>query len=181
VVAELLAAALVSYPPPGSQGLRVGADPERTAVAIPRRLRRPLRLPSLRADGTCPVSRRQVVSSRFSPALGPGPAYPAIFDEQSTLHFGGAAFPPPWTGQKVLWIVAPGYRGPLLIRGHQVGGKWWLGFDSLTSRPWSEMHLKGNGTWLGYPSYTRLREAGCYAYQVDGTTFSRVIVFRAAP
>ena len=29
------------------------------------------------------------------------------------------------------------------------------------------------------PSYTRLRAPGCYAYQVDGTTFSRVIVFQA--
>ena len=29
------------------------------------------------------------------------------------------------------------------------------------------------------PSYTRVRGPGCYAYQIDGTTFSRVIVFRA--
>ncbi len=29
------------------------------------------------------------------------------------------------------------------------------------------------------PSYTRLLGPGCYAYQIDGTTFSRVIVFRA--
>jgi hypothetical protein len=29
------------------------------------------------------------------------------------------------------------------------------------------------------PSYTRLRAPGCYAYQIDGLTFSRVIVFRA--
>jgi hypothetical protein len=29
------------------------------------------------------------------------------------------------------------------------------------------------------PSYTRLRGPGCYAYQVDGTSFSRVVVFRA--
>jgi hypothetical protein len=43
------------------------------------------------------------------------------------------------------------------------------------------MHLRGTGKWLGYASYTRMREAGCYAYQVDGTTFSRVVVFRAAP
>ena len=29
------------------------------------------------------------------------------------------------------------------------------------------------------PSYTRVRGPGCYAYQVDGTSFSRVIVFEA--
>jgi hypothetical protein len=177
VVAELLAAALVAYPPPASQGLRSGTDPERTRVVIPRRLRRPLRVPF----GSCHVSERHVVSDQLSPALGPGPAYPAIFDEQSTLHYGGTAFPSPWTGQKVLWIVGPEYRGPILIRGHQIDGKWWVGFDGYQSRPWSEMHVRGTGKWLGYPSYTRVRDAGCYAYQIDGTTFSRVIVFRAAP
>jgi len=140
-----------------------------------------LHLPGLRADGTCPVSRRHTVWKQFSSALGPGPAYPAIFDERSTLHFGAAVFPSPWTGQKVLWIVGPSYRGPILIRGHQLGGSWWVGFDARESDPWSEMHIRGTGEWLGYPSYTRVRGEGCYAYQVDGTSFSRIIVFSAAP
>ena len=174
-------AALVSFPPPASQGLRTGSDPERQPIAIPRRLRRPLRIPKLQSGGACPVSRRHVVTDQFAPALGPGPAYPAVFDDQSVLHFVGSAFPPPWTGQKVLWIVGRTYRGPILIRGHQVGGKWWIGFDGFQSRPWSEMHIRGTGAWSGYPSYTRVRGAGCFAYQVDGTSFSRVIVFRAEP
>lgn len=29
------------------------------------------------------------------------------------------------------------------------------------------------------PSYTRLREPGCYAFQVDGMSFSYTVVFRA--
>ncbi len=29
------------------------------------------------------------------------------------------------------------------------------------------------------PSFTRLRANGWYAYQIDGTSFSRAIVFRA--
>jgi hypothetical protein len=29
------------------------------------------------------------------------------------------------------------------------------------------------------PSYTRVRTPGCYAYQVDGTTFSYTIAFEA--
>jgi len=31
----------------------------------------------------------------------------------------------------------------------------------------------------GNPSFTRLRAAGCYGYQVDGQAFSYVVVFRA--
>ena len=34
----------------------------------------------------------------------------------------------------------------------------------------------GGRAWL---SFTRVRAGGCYAYQVDGTNFSRVITFRA--
>ena len=33
--------------------------------------------------------------------------------------------------------------------------------------------------WPGWPSYTRVRSAGCYLYQVDGTSFSELIVFQA--
>jgi hypothetical protein len=33
--------------------------------------------------------------------------------------------------------------------------------------------------WQHRPSFTRVRAPGCYAWQVDGTTFSRMVVFRA--
>ena len=37
-----------------------------------------------------------------------------------------------------------------------------------------------NGTsWRSFPSYTRLKAPGCYAYQVDGDGFRTIIVFRA--
>jgi hypothetical protein len=35
------------------------------------------------------------------------------------------------------------------------------------------------GGWRNFPSYTRLKDNGCYAYQVDGRDFSYSIVFRA--
>ena len=33
--------------------------------------------------------------------------------------------------------------------------------------------------WASWVTSTRVREPGCYAYQVDGTSFSEVIVFEA--
>ena len=33
--------------------------------------------------------------------------------------------------------------------------------------------------WRQFPSFTRLKAPGCYAYQVDGDGFQTVIVFRA--
>jgi hypothetical protein len=176
----VLAAALASYPPPKTQGLNPGPPSDSAFVAIPRKVRRPLHLPRLSPGGKCPVSRRAEVHTGYGPALGSGPAYPVGFDEKSTLYYGGP-FAPPWSGNKVLWIVDSTYRGPVLVRGHQLDGKWWLGFQR-GKRPASELRLNATlDRWKDFPSYTRVRGPGCYAYQIDGLTFSRVVVFRVAP
>ena len=92
-------------------------------------------------------------------------------------------YPSDWGGDKMLWIVAPRYRGPILIRGRQLDGPHLVRFDD-GSRPPAEFRMPAGGVgstggFRSLPLYTRLRAPGCYAWQVDGTTFSRVIVFRA--
>jgi hypothetical protein len=94
-----------------------------------------------------------------------------------------------WGGQKVLWFVAPRYRGPVLIRGARLDAADELRFERGLVPP-AELRIEV-GEKGGYPpgfplvgqryrpSYTRLRAAGCYAYQVDGTSFSYAVVFRA--
>jgi hypothetical protein len=151
------------------------------------KLHRPLRIPQITPSAPCPVTPAQIVSSGFSPALGQGPVYPAI--GTPTLQF---IYPPQpgqlwygseWSGQKVLWVARPSYRGPVLIRGRQLDGPNELRFGSGL-QPSREMRLRSvggsaPGGWQNRPSYTRLRARGCYAWQVDGTTFSRIIVFKA--
>ena len=120
--------------------------------------------------------------------IGPGPVY-AILGERATL---GASFRPSewglgrWGGQKVLWYVDPSYRGRVLIRGRKLGGWEWMRFDRGTI-PASELRIDRTETvsWEGQPagsrgrpSYVRVRAPGCYAAQIDGTTFSRVVIFR---
>jgi hypothetical protein len=185
VIAELVtAASLVAYPPPRTQGLKQGSDPKREAATLPAEIRRPLRLPRLAPGDLCPVSERHEVSPNFAPALGPGPVYAV---QALTLRYVvGWQFPRPWGGQKVLWVASPNYQGPILIRGHQLRGKWWLGFDGGGGRAYAEMRLlrataNPDAEWRQFPSYTRIRARGCFAYQVDGLTFSIVVVFRAAP
>jgi hypothetical protein len=198
LVAIVSAAVLAAgYPPPTSQGLRhahgfdwmcAGADREScTPGSVPRKLYRPLHLPTLAPGAPCPVSPAREVSPNYAVALGPGPAYPVGLGAEATLSFGGAHFPPPWTGNKVLWVTAPRYRGPFLVRGHQLDGPWWVGFEPgrrpLAELPFPSLKQLGGGRkqWRQTATYTRVRAAGCYAYQIDGTTFSRVVVFRAAP
>jgi hypothetical protein len=191
------AALAAGYPPPSSQGLRPGSyawicgDPSEGPVAdeaicrkhAPRSLRRRLRIPILAPGAACPRSSAARVSPQFGIALGRGPAYPIPF-QGGIYHFGGARVEGGWMYAKVLWIVAPGYRGPLLVRGRQLDGTNWLGFEG-GARPFADLQIPPVDAtfrgWRNTASYTRFRGPGCYGYQIDGTTFSRVIVFSAEP
>jgi hypothetical protein len=91
-----------------------------------------------------------------------------------------------WGGTKVLWAVdTPHYSDVVLVRGRQLDGPNEVRFDhgplpptELRVTPFPESTPEG---WTGQPSFTRIRVPGCYGYQVDGATFSRVIIFAARP
>jgi hypothetical protein len=150
---------------------------------------RPLHLPSLVAGAACPAEQARQVSPNFGPGIGSGPAYAALGLDVGAL--GVLLMAPPsnfqsaeWGGNKVLWYVAPEYHGLVLMRGHQLDGPNEVRFDFGNIPPLELAFTAGGadpGGWSGRPSYTRLRAPGCYAYQVDGTTFTEVMVFQARP
>jgi hypothetical protein len=91
-----------------------------------------------------------------------------------------------WLAARVTWTVSGAYTGPVLIRGGQLAGGGAVGFGEGRT-PYDELQLldagrnapavaNGGRAWL---SFTRIRGPGCYAYQVDGTSFTEEIVFRA--
>ena len=157
-------------------------------------LHRPLHIPKLAPGDPCPVSATRRVA--LGPAVdagplpGPGPAYPAGLARDVALEF---VYPPDprqtdfygtgWGGNKVLWWVKWSYKGPVLIRGRQLDGSHLVRFDRGTP-PQREIRIAPySGRYYhdrprDRPSYTRLEAEGCYAYQIDGVGFSRVIVFR---
>lgn len=149
----------------------------------------PLHLPTLSAGEPCPISQGRQLSPAFAPGLGTGPAYP-VGIPNGVLRF---EYPPSrtntifgdsdWGGQKVLWVVDPSYHGAVLIRGGRLDGTESVRFGSARDPArllWLPLEASTvSGGWPNYPSYTRLRAAGCYGYQIDGRSFSKVIVFRA--
>jgi hypothetical protein len=180
VIAALLVAALTLIEPLGAS---------ETPWA---KLHRPLHLPRLAAGAPCPVSRidRRIDWERVkfpgSPGIGRGPVYPGLGSSGGRLtatpdvQYGG-----PWAGGKVFWYVRPSYRGRALIRGHRLDGSQSLGFNG-GRRPVRELRIERGITvsWegqpsgsRGIPSSVRARSPGCYGVQIDGTTFSRVVVF----
>lgn len=162
--------------------------------SVPPALRRPLHLPAL-VHGKCPVHRARVVEPHIAAAEGPGPIYPVIADNAGPSGALTFAYPPPpgsyragsgFGGQKILWTGAPSYRGPVLIRGGQLGGHDPVKFDTGTRVLFPELQFppqsrsaRPGGGWRNWPSGTDLRASGCYAWQIDGTTFSYTVVFKA--
>jgi hypothetical protein len=119
-------------------------------------------------------------------AWGSGPAYPGGLTEggKPVLRYlnpipaDSGFYGSRWFGNKVLWMFdRSAYRGRVLIRGRQVDGMNELRFE-LGRLPPREMRLD---SLTARPSYTRVLAPGCYAYQVDGKTFTSLIVFEAKP
>lgn len=146
-------------------------------------LARAVRIAQLAPGAPCPRSSGHQVSSDFGIALGDGPVYPVGLEGGvlSTVARDGMYL------QKVLWVSAPSYQGPVLIRGTRLDGPGVVQFSTGGSVPTTEFKLPEPGAtnageqaaWRDWPSYTTVPELGCYAYQVDGTSFTTVVVFEA--
>jgi hypothetical protein len=146
-------------------------------------LRRPLRVPTLGPDRACAVTglAKNFNFARYGVArgVGPGPAYPIGWRDGTiaiTWHRNDVDATL-WGVAKVLWFVRPSYHGPVLVRGVGLDSSYKVRVDRGRIPP-AELRLP-EGT-KDRPSYVRIRKSGCYAFQIDGWTFSRSIVFRAA-
>ena len=163
----------------------------RVVARRPPSLRRPLHLPKLAPGAPCPVSgvdhripwRRANIFG--GSGIGRGPVYPGLGSSSGLLwatrdeQYGG-----PWYGEKVFWYVLPSYRGPILIRGRQLDGPEVMRFNE-GKLPKPELRIAPGETvfWSGQPagsrgvpSGVRVIAPGCYAFQIDGTSFSRIVV-----
>ena len=165
-------------------------------------LRRRLAVPQLPPGSPCPTSSRDSRGDLHAlvgwgagvPAWGRGPGFPLLLgpngpvQPEAELAF---ELPPPpgfgeWGVAKAIWFTEAGYApGRILVRGRQLDGPNEARFedgrpgftDEGRLHPVPELRLTADGT--GHPSTTRLRAGGCYAYQLDGRTFTRLVVFRA--
>lgn len=151
------------------------------------RLRRPLHLPKVAPGAECPVSKgvkARTLSKDFGSALalGSGPVYPVV--DASGRGMVGAR---PVAGRrgffvyKVLFIIAPRYTGPVLVRGRRLDarGGVWFGFGRGALSMEGQIRRGGDGrAWRGFPSSSYVKADGCYGYQMDGLGFSRVAVVR---
>lgn len=140
-----------------------------------KKLYRPLRVPRIAPGTPCDTSAFSALSTR--------PVYPVLMQgegDRATVSF---FYPPPpnslfagseWGGQKVMWKVRYG-TGRVLIRGRRLDGPEEIRFEGGLI-PARERRYTSGGS---HPSFTRLRAAGCYGYQIDTPRSSYVLVFEA--
>lgn|SRR5450631_634002 len=154
---------------------------------LPPALVRPLKFPTVSPGALCPTSEGAEVdiggTGGFGGiALGLGdPVRPLGPFTTHGIAQGNVSVDSSWLGPKTLWYVVPAYQGPVLIRGSRLDGPGPVGFGE---QPLVSALIIPPGPTLneadGYrtsPGGTYVMRAGCYGVQVDGTSFSYVIVF----
>ena len=155
---------------------------------------RPLHLPHLRPGKRCPISPSQISpwgTDGLETLTGRGPAYLIGVGgaEGGTISIAGSARDSlGWQGQKTPWAVRRSYEGPILVRGARIDRRGQVRFgygygDHLRELRWDAGADQGLPPDPGYrflASETLFRAPGCYAFQIDGTSFSKVIVVRVA-
>jgi hypothetical protein len=151
-------------------------------------LHRPFHLPAqpprrCLATPATPVGAGIAISGQ-----GAGPVYPVGAYPTLAIIPGGRKgqpwFPSAWGGGEMQFAASPSFAGPVLIRGRRLGGAGEVAVGA-DQRPAIELHVviprRGRGSWWTAAVYTRVQAVGCYAWQIDGRNFSRVVVFRAVP
>lgn len=157
-------------------------------VASWRRLRRPLHIPSIAPNAPCPTSAVDdgVNFARYGvgPGIGTGPVYPTPFDSRDQRPLSSMIVDPTWRGGKHAFLILPAYHGPVLIRGHQLDGPGEVSFSSneipgaarYPARS-AELRIPAFRNALVMHTFFFLDPPGCFAYQIDGTTFSKIVTF----
>lgn len=157
-------------------------------------LHRPLELPSVAPGEPCPVSpvdQRvdwEPINIFGGSGIGPGPVYPGLGSEPTGDVIAPNAMTDGWFAGKVFWYVKPSYRGRVLIRGRRLDAPDPLRFiDESRRAPGLRIKRGDTVEWNGQPpgsrgepSYIRIRASGCYGVQIDGTRFSRDVIFTAS-
>ena len=133
---------------------------------------------------TIPDTERQV--------RGSGPAYISVGPQSG------------YFGKYGVWIE-PRIRGPVLVRGSQIGGGQGVLFGDVSGNPapagvasvlsitrqadlislfYPELDMGPSDSthgWRGWLGYWAMPATGCYFLQADGADFSQVIVFPVTP
>jgi hypothetical protein len=177
-------------PPSPTPSASARVSPEPTELTALRK--RPLRLPSLAAGDPCPVSQPTQLNPPPPPghelglgrALGRAPLFPdaSFFVSGSRLQVRADPTRPGWYSAKAPWASRTSYLGWALIRIARLDGPGQaqidLHFADGTTQTGDALPVNVQADWQFWPGGTNVTSDGCYAYQVDGSNVTELIVFK---
>lgn len=162
---------------------------------------RPLHLPTLATGEACPVTplSQAVINQRHVTGIGNG----TIFVTTQNMDADGVQRPVrsdffrlanTYRGELVTWYLRLPQPESVLIRGAQLDGPHVLLFDGGIEQPNFNRNFMGgrtlpqllisNNPTQGSPvaswtTATRIASSGCYAYQIDTSSSTLMLVFKA--
>lgn len=168
---------------------------------VPSALRRPFRVPALRAGQACPSTPGARLTTGYISGieLGAGPVRADIANRVDLRHGRivlGTTDVRGWRAIKTVWYSMPTYHGPWSVRAVRLSGSGRIDLANqpaplpvrpLGGSPFSPTALvippgPTLNTGAGYrtdPRTTWISAPGCYAWHIDGLGFSELIVFQA--
>jgi len=157
-------------------------DPQ---TKLPAALMRPLRLPVLHANASCPTTAEGEVTTSAFGGLALGSGQVRILSA-AVVPIGRVPSMPQWyrPNTTTIWFSEPSYLGPWVVRGHQLDGPSPLIFGdppaltaSLVVPPIPTINTTDG--YRSVPTSFLVQQPGCYGLQVDGLRFSYDVVFQA--
>ncbi len=181
---------------PGPTGVSGRGSVASTPAAIAALMARPLTLPTVTPGGACPTTPLITIApGRGAGFSGSGPAQRAghvylAYTGRDVKLWAQDRSADGWYGIKDIWVVDGSHRGPVLIRGGRIDGSGpvELSFNPVLPRR-DALVLDGGAPslqrdpssgWWSVPAVAFVRGPGCYAYQIDATSFTAHIVFVAS-
>jgi hypothetical protein len=88
-----------------------------------------------------------------------------------------------WLALKTHFFTPPAYQGPFLVRATGLDHAGPIALGATPKQPAtlfvpSGPAVNGEAGWREFPYFTFVKSPGCYAWQVDGRTFSEIVVVR---
>jgi len=156
-----------------------------TTGAVPAVLYRTLHLPGVAPGQSCPATPGGNSSNPYvaGQQYGAGPVWMELGDRghpSRGISVLGNPDTPGWHAAENVWLVAPGYQGPFTVRGARIDGRGTVGFGGApTSAAFVEPPAPDPNSSRGWrfpPGTIWVTTPGCYGFQIDGTSFSEVVV-----
>jgi hypothetical protein len=167
-----LALTVISLSACGGVQDQVSASPASTPLA--QFQSRPLALPSLAPNGSCPVTPRVDLPTTGKVIHGmPMPNYG--FGEGPVYLSGQLEW---YAGQVSIFLIRPAYTGAALTRGHRLDGSGGFPFNSPSGQLAIPPAAQSSEWRMITSSLPSTIAPGCYGVQIDGDDFSEVVVFK---